>query len=146
MIKWYHKAVFYLRTLSIAKIYGVSEYGALVLCDWTALYNAALLRCSSDAPRSPLVRTVDQGFTPRTALSGKGMHWMETNNVVSCCYTSESSQTWSLVSNIWKTFCKPAPIRPAAPHGRLLGRTLMTLKCTLTSRQSLFGQAVKYSD
>ena len=29
MIKWYHTAVFYLRTLSVAKIYGVSKYGAV---------------------------------------------------------------------------------------------------------------------
>jgi hypothetical protein len=53
MIKWCHKAVFYLRPLSTAKIYGVSEYGAPVPCDWTALYNAALLRRSAGAPLSP---------------------------------------------------------------------------------------------
>ena len=85
MIKWYRKAVFHLRTLSIAKIYGVSEYGALVPCDWTALYNAALLRCSPDAPQSlppQYCSRQDNGprlgtFTPRAALSGKVKHWMD---------------------------------------------------------------------
>jgi len=102
---------------------------------WTALYNAALLLCAPDAAHSPppqYFSRQDSGprlgtFTPRTALSGKkGKHWMETNDFVSYCYISELSQTWSLVGNIWKTFCTPAPIRPAAPHGRSLEPTLMT--------------------
>ena len=61
MIKWYHKVVFYLRTLSTAEIYGVSEYGELLPCEWTVLYNAALLGALLMFHLSiALVRTVDQ--------------------------------------------------------------------------------------
>jgi len=92
MIKWHHKAVFYLRNLSIAKVYGVSEYGALVPCDWTALYNAALLTLSSGQWTKAVYRHTKNGsFWKRQALDGNEqrrcsllLHFRIISNLESC--------------------------------------------------------------